>query len=71
VPHQLNLWEGPAPESSLWEGLNEEQRTTVIDTMARVIRKAAVAMTHGTDSSNREIATIVVPTRGPQERADG
>ena len=45
VPQQLNLLDRPAPEPHVWERLNEEQRTTVIDTMARVIRKAAVPLT--------------------------
>ena len=44
VPQQLNLLDGPAPEPRVWERLNEEQRTTVIDTMARVIRKAAAPL---------------------------
>ena len=46
MPQQLNFLDGPAPEPHVWERLNEEQRTTVIDTMARVIRKAAVPMTN-------------------------
>lgn len=45
MPQQLNLLDGPAPEPHVWERLNEEQRTTVIDTMARVIGKAVVPMT--------------------------
>ena len=48
MPQQLNFLDGPAPEPHVWERLNEEQRTTVIDTMARVIRKAAVPMTNVT-----------------------
>lgn len=44
MPQQLNFLDGPAPEPAVWERLNEEQRTTVIDTIARVIRKAAVPM---------------------------
>ena len=45
MPQQLNFLDRPAPERHVWERLNEEQRTTVIDTMARVIRKAAVPLT--------------------------
>ena len=45
MPQQLNFLDRPAPEPHVWERLNEEQRTTVIDTMARVIRKAAVPLT--------------------------
>jgi hypothetical protein len=48
VPQQLNLLDDPAPESRVWERLNDEQRTTVIDTMARVIGKAAVPTTNTT-----------------------
>jgi hypothetical protein len=45
VPHQLSFLDGPAPDPPVWEHLNDEQRTTVIDTMARVIRKAVVPTT--------------------------
>jgi hypothetical protein len=45
VPQQLNFLDPPTLEPAVWERLNEQQRTTVIDTMARVIRKAAVPMT--------------------------
>ena len=45
MPQQLNFLDRPAPEPHVWERLNEEQRTTVIDTMARVIHKAAVPLT--------------------------
>ena len=45
MPQQLNFLDRPAPEPHVWERLNDEQRTTVIDTMARVIRKAAVPLT--------------------------
>lgn len=48
MPQQLNFLDRPAPQPRVWERLNEEQRTTVIDTMARVIRKAAVLMTNVT-----------------------
>lgn len=72
MPQQLSLLESPAPESPVWEGLNEEQRTTVIDTMARVMRKAAAAMTHVTDSPDGDAPMVAMHTRpGPQERADG
>jgi hypothetical protein len=47
VPHQLNLLDRrPAPQPDVWERLNDEQRTTVIDTMARVIGKAVVPTTN-------------------------
>jgi len=42
VPHQLNLLDRPAPQPDVWDRLNDAQRTTVIDTVARVIRKAVV-----------------------------
>ena len=42
MPHQLNLLDRPAPQPDVWDRLNDEQRTTVIDTMARVIGKAVV-----------------------------
>jgi len=45
VPHQLNLLDRPAPQPDVWDRLNDEQRTTVIDTMARVIGKAVVPTT--------------------------
>ena len=46
MPQQLNFLDRPAPEPQVWEQLNDEQRTIVIDTMARIIRKAAVPTTH-------------------------
>jgi hypothetical protein len=42
VPHQLNWLDRPAPPPDVWDRLNDAQRTTVIDTMARVIGKAVV-----------------------------
>jgi hypothetical protein len=42
VPHQLNWLDRPAPQPDVWDRLNDAQRTTVIDTMARVIGKAVV-----------------------------
>ena len=48
MPHQLNGLDRPAPRPDVWERLNDEQRTTVIDTMARVIGKAVVPTTHTT-----------------------
>jgi len=42
VPHQLNLLDRPAPQPDVWDRLNDAQRTTVIDTVARVIGKAVV-----------------------------
>ena len=54
MPQQLNFLDGPAPAPHVWERLNEEQRTTVIDTMARVIRKAAVPMTNVTQDEQEK-----------------
>ena len=42
MPHQLNWLDRPAPQSDVWDRLNDAQRTTVIDTMARVIGKAVL-----------------------------
>ena len=42
MPHQLNLLDRPAPPPDVWDRLNDAQRTTVIDTVARVIGKAVV-----------------------------
>jgi hypothetical protein len=45
VPQQLNLLEDPSPDSQVWQQLTPEQRSTAIDTMARIIRKAVVPPT--------------------------
>ena len=72
MPQQLNLLDGPAPESPVWDRLNEEQRTTVIDTMARVIRKAAVPMTNDAHSPDGDTPIGAMHTRPErQERIDG
>jgi hypothetical protein len=42
VPQQLNLLGDPIPDPLVWDQLTTEQRITVIDTMARIIRKAVV-----------------------------
>lgn len=42
MPHQLNLLDRPAPRPDVWDRLDDAQRTTVVDTMARVIGKAVV-----------------------------
>ena len=42
MSQQLNLLEDPIPDSQVWQQLTAKQRTTVIDTMARIIRKAVV-----------------------------
>lgn len=42
MPHQLNWLDRPAPPPDVWDRLNDVQRTTVIDIMARVIGKAVV-----------------------------
>ena len=55
VPQQLNFLDRPAPEPRVWERLNDEQRATVIDTMARVIRKAAVPTTNTTTNKQEKI----------------
>lgn len=44
MPQQLSLLEDLAPPPQVWERLTDEQRATVIDTMARVIRHAALPM---------------------------
>jgi hypothetical protein len=44
----------PAPHSDVWDRLNDEQRTTVIDTMARVIGKAVVVPTTNATKENQE-----------------
>lgn len=55
MPHQLNLLDPPAPRPDVWERLNDEQRTTVIDTMARVIGKAVVPTTNTTKENQEKI----------------
>jgi hypothetical protein len=53
VPQQLNFLDRPAPKAQLWERLNEEQRATVIDIIARVIGKA-VRPAKDTTTDNQE-----------------
>jgi hypothetical protein len=55
VPHQLSLLDGPAPEPLVWERLTDEQRATVIDTMARLIGKATAPTTTTTTDHQEEI----------------
>jgi hypothetical protein len=58
VPHQLKLLDRHAPRPDVWERLNDEQRTTVIDTMARVIGKAVAPRpntTTATDETQEKI----------------
>jgi hypothetical protein len=55
VPHQLNFLDRPAPQPEVWERLNDEQRTTVIDTMARVMGKAAVPTTNPPNQDEEKI----------------
>jgi hypothetical protein len=55
VPQQLNLLDRPAPQPNVWDRLNGEQRTTVIDTMARVIGKAVVRTTNATKENQEKI----------------
>jgi hypothetical protein len=55
VPHQLNLLDRPALQSDIWGRLNDEQRSTVIDTMARVIGKAVVPTTNATKENQEKI----------------
>ncbi len=40
---RLPFLEPPRPETSLWETLDEEQRALVIELLARLVAKAAVA----------------------------
>jgi hypothetical protein len=54
VPQQLNLLDRPAPEPRVWERLTDEQRATVIDTMARLIGKATVPTTTTTTDHQEE-----------------
>jgi len=42
------LLDCPAPQPDVWDRLNDAQRTTVIDTVARVIGKAVVSTTKTT-----------------------
>ena len=56
MPHQLNLLDRPAPQPDVWDRLNDAQRTTVIDTMARVIGKAAVPTTKTTTDQEKSHA---------------
>jgi hypothetical protein len=42
VPQQLTLLDDPSPDTQVWQQLTAEQRATVIDTMARIIRQAIV-----------------------------
>jgi hypothetical protein len=53
VPQQLNLLGDPIPDPQVWDQLTTEQRITVIDTMARIIRKAVVPPT-GTTTAQTE-----------------
>ena len=55
MPHQLNFLDRPAPQPDVWDRLNDEQRTTVIDTMARVIGKAVVPTTKTTQENQEKI----------------
>lgn len=54
MPQQLNFLDRPAPEPAVWERLNDEQRTTVIDTIARVIGKAALPTSNTTRDNQEE-----------------
>jgi hypothetical protein len=44
-PQQLNLLDDPSPDSQVWQQLTAEQRSTVIETIARIIRKAVMPPT--------------------------
>ena len=55
MPHQLNLLDGrPAPQPDVWDRLNDDQRTTVIDTIARVISKAVVPTPNSTEHQDKQ-----------------
>jgi hypothetical protein len=66
VPHQLNLLDRAAPQPEVWDQLNDAQRTTVIDTMARLIGKAIVPTTRTTNAIAATTATVP-----PQEATRG
>jgi hypothetical protein len=55
VPQQLNFLDGPAPEPQVWKQLTDGHRTNVIDTMARLIRKAVVPPTNTTTAQPEKI----------------
>lgn len=40
---RLSFLDRPHPETSLWETLSDEQRALVIEILARLVAKAAVA----------------------------
>jgi hypothetical protein len=43
VQLRLSFLDRLRPEASLWDTLNDEQRTLVIEILARLVAKAAVA----------------------------
>jgi len=45
VQQQLNFLDPPTPHPSVWSRVDAERRTIVIDLIARLIAKAALAYT--------------------------
>lgn len=45
MPHQLHLLADPVPDPQVWDQLTPEQRITVVDSIARIIRKAVMPPT--------------------------
>lgn len=43
MPQQLNFLDLPAQETSVWERVDAEHRALVIDALAQLIAKAALA----------------------------
>jgi len=43
VQLKLNFLDLPLPQTYLWEQLDQEQRTIVIETIARLVAKTAIA----------------------------
>src|SRR6266496_6571280 len=53
VPKQLNFLERPLPETYLWERLDSDQRNIIIEALARLIAKVALANINQEQSNDR------------------